>query len=75
MMTAVDGKKSEYFDLEDGWQTVVYAKDLPSCPGLVELDATVLRVSGPSKRPDQEAKLKDDYQELQLDVSAARCVK
>lgn len=75
MMTGVEGKKSEYFDLEDGWQIVIYATDLPSCEGLLELEGTVILVSGPSKRPGERTKLKDDYRELQLDVSTARCAR
>lgn len=74
LMTGVPGKQSEYFDLSDGWQTVIYAKDLPSCAGTLEVEGTVLSVRGPSKRPGRETKVDDSYEELQLDVTAARCI-
>jgi len=73
MITSVEGKRAEYFDLEGGGQTVIYARDLPPCAGTLEIEATVLRVAGPGKRPGRDTRA-DEYVELQLDVGAARCL-
>lgn len=73
LMSSVPGKKSEYFDLEDGSQTVIYVKDAPDCSGFLRVEATVLSVRGASKRPGRETKVDDSYEELQLDVKTARC--
>jgi len=68
---SVAGKRSEYFDLSGGGQTVVYTAKPLACPGTVEVDATVIEIGGESKRP---GKAGEGYRELHLDVHSHVCV-
>jgi hypothetical protein len=71
----VAGKQADYFDLEDGGQTVVYLAKPISCPGLVEVAGTVKEVRGSSKRPGgPDTKVDDSYGELHIDVDSHRCL-
>ncbi len=71
----VPGKSPEYFDLEEGGQTVVYLPKPITCPGLVDVEGTVKEVRGTPKRPGgPETKVDDSYGELHIDVTAHRCL-
>lgn len=72
-MSHVEGKQTEYFDLDDGVQIVIYASELPSCSGFLLVEGRVLAVRGASKRPGAETKVDESYEELHIDVTDARC--
>lgn len=69
LIERIPGKAIEYLDLEDGAQLVVYAKDVPPCPGEVLVEGVLLRVEGAGKAAGSGRVV-----ELQLDASAWRCV-
>jgi hypothetical protein len=70
MMGGVPGKSSQYFDLEDGNQIVIYITGELKCPDRIELTGVVVEVSGPGKG----SKAEETYREWQLDVSRWRCL-
>lgn len=72
----VPGKQAVYFDPRDGGQIVVYVADPITCQGEVQVGGRVLEVRGGSKRPPRpgDTKVDETYAELQLDVSAWRCL-
>lgn len=61
-----------YFDLADGYQIVVYAKDSISCKEKLELIGKLLKVEGKRKNP--RSKINDKYFEYQLVVDSWECL-
>ena len=55
----------EYFDLEDGFQTVLYSKDDLPKGTFLKIRGTVIEVKGRSKRPTDE---QDEFREYHIVV-------
>ncbi len=63
---------SEYFDLEDGFQIIIYSRNKINNKNTLEIKGKVVVVSGRSKRPvDQEEK----YEEYHLLVDSVKSIK
>jgi hypothetical protein len=70
MVGGSPGKRSDYFDLDDGNQIVIYVTGEPKCPDRMEITGIVVEISGPGKG----SKAGETYREWQLDVSRWRCL-
>ena len=65
---------SEYFDLDENHQIVVYSKNTIECEGELELIGELIKLKGDSKDPRR--KIHDDiYFEYQLRVETWKCSK
>jgi len=60
-----------YFDLDDGYQIVIYTKDSISCKENIEIVGKLIKVEGKRKNP--RSKINDDYFEYQLLVDSWKC--
>lgn len=56
----------EYFDLEDGFQTIIYSKEKINSQNILEITGKVIEVKGRSKRPTNEEH--DEYTEYHIIV-------
>lgn len=61
-----------YFDLDDGYQIVIYTKDSISCNEKLEIIGTLIKVEGKRKNP--RSKIHDEYFEYQLLVDSWKCL-
>ncbi|MFX1308274.1 MAG: hypothetical protein ACFE8C_01110 [Promethearchaeota archaeon] len=61
-----------YFDLEDGYQIVIYTKDSISCEDKVEIRGELIKKEGKRKNP--RSKMNDKYFEYQLLVDSWKCM-
>ena len=61
-----------YFDLDDGYQIVIYTKDSISCKEKIEIFGKLIKVE--SKRKNPRSKIHDDYFEYQLLVDSWKCL-
>ena len=61
-----------YFDLEDGYQIVIYTKDSISCENKVEIRGELIKMEGKRKNP--RSKMNDKYFEYQLLVDSWKCM-
>jgi len=61
-----------YFDLEDGYQIVIYTKDSISCKGKMEIMGKLIKVKGTRKNP--RSKINDKYFEYQIVVDSWKCL-
>jgi len=61
-----------YFDLDDGYQIVVYTKNSISCKEKMEIIGKLLKVEGKRKNP--RSKINDKYFEYQLIVDSWDCL-
>ncbi|MHA2006084.1 MAG: hypothetical protein ACXABO_01120 [Promethearchaeota archaeon] len=62
----------EYFDIKDGHQIVIYAKDSVSCEGETEIVGKLIEVE--SRHKDPRSKISDKYSEYQLIVDSWKCL-
>jgi hypothetical protein len=70
VMTSVPGKKEAEFQLAGSHTpAAIYWRQAPSCSGDIEITGKVLEV-----KASPGGKAGDDYRDLQLDVTSARCV-
>jgi hypothetical protein len=58
---------AEYFDLEGGFQIMIYAREPISCAGTLEVTGTVVAISGPGKRPSPDEPIHTEYH-IQVDT-------
>lgn len=61
-----------YFDLDDGYQIVIYTKDSLSCNEKIEVVGKLIKVEGKRKNP--RSKIHDLYFEYQLLVDSWKCL-
>ncbi|MCK4778591.1 MAG: hypothetical protein KAT57_00325 [Candidatus Lokiarchaeota archaeon] len=61
-----------YFDLDDGYQIVIYTKDSLSCNEKIEVVGKLIKVEGKRKNP--RSKINDEYFEYQLLVDSWKCL-
>ncbi len=61
-----------YFDLDDGYQIVIYTKDSLSCDEKIEVVGKLIKVEGKRKNP--RSKIHDEYFEYQLIVDSWKCL-
>ena len=61
-----------YFDLDDGYQIVIYTKDSLSCDDKIEIMGKLIKVEGKRKNP--RSKIHDEYFEYQLLVDSWKCL-
>ncbi len=61
-----------YFDLDDGYQIVIYTKDSLSCNEKIEIIGKLIKVEGKRKNP--RSKINDEYFEYQLLVDSWTCL-
>ena len=61
-----------YFDLDDGYQIVIYTKDSISCNDKIEIIGKLIKVEGKRKNP--RSKITDKYFEYQLLVDSWKCL-
>ena len=61
-----------YFDLDDGYQIVIYSNDSISCEGKVEIIGELIKVEGSRNNP--RSKINDEYFEYQLLVDSWKCI-
>jgi hypothetical protein len=61
-----------YFDLDDGYQIVIYTKDSISCKENIEIIGKLIKVEGKRKNP--RSKVNDKYFEYQLIVDSWKCL-
>lgn len=61
-----------YFDLDDGYQIVIYTKDSLSCSEKIEIVGKLIKVEGKRKNP--RSKIHDEYFEYQLLVDSWKCL-
>ena len=61
-----------YFDLNDGYQIVIYTKDSLSCDDKIEIMGKLIKVEGKRKNP--RSKIHDEYFEYQLLVDSWKCL-
>jgi len=61
-----------YFDLDNGYQIVVYTKDSISCKENIELTGKLIKVEGKHKNP--RSKITEQYFEYQLLVDSWVCL-
>ena len=60
-----------YFDLEDGFQIIIYSRNPISCSDKVEIIGKVIKVEG-SKDP--RSKIPDEHCEYHLIVDSWKCI-
>ncbi|TET60802.1 MAG: hypothetical protein E3J52_02745 [Promethearchaeota archaeon] len=61
-----------YFDLDDGYQMVIYNKDSISCNEKIEIIGKLIKTEGRRKNP--RSKIHDEYFEYQLLVDSWKCL-
>lgn len=61
-----------YFDLDAGYQIVIYTKDSLSCNEKIEIVGKLIKVEG--QRKNQRSKIHDEYFEYQLLVDSWKCL-
>ena len=61
-----------YFDLEDGFQIVVYTKEKITCKNQVEVFGKIIEIRGPPK--EAKSKVNDDYVEYHITAESWKCV-
>ncbi|MFW9970295.1 MAG: hypothetical protein ACFFDF_08855 [Candidatus Odinarchaeota archaeon] len=61
-----------YFDLDDGYQIVIYAKDTISCEKKLEINGKLIKTE--NKRKNPRSKIHDEYFEYQFLVDKWKCV-
>ncbi len=61
-----------YFDLDDGYQIVIYSKDSISCEEKLEIHGKLIKTEGKRKNP--RSKINDEYFEYQLLVDSWKCL-
>ncbi|MFX1501036.1 MAG: hypothetical protein ACFFDH_08750 [Promethearchaeota archaeon] len=61
-----------YFDLDDGYQIVIYTKDSLSCTEKIEIVGKLIKVE--EKRKNPRSKIQDEYFEYQLLVDSWKCL-
>ena len=61
-----------YFDLDDGYQIVIYTKDFISCKDSIEILGKLIKVEG--TRKNTRSKINDKYFEYQLLVDSWKCL-
>ena len=61
-----------YFDLDDGYQIVIYTKDSIPCKEKIEIIGKLIKVEGKRKNP--RSKINDEYFEYQLIVDSWKCL-
>ena len=61
-----------YFDLDDGYQIVIYTKDSLPCDDIIEIMGKLIKVEGKRKNP--RSKIHDEYFEYQLLVDSWKCL-
>ncbi|MFX1371329.1 MAG: hypothetical protein ACFFCE_05670 [Promethearchaeota archaeon] len=61
-----------YFNLDDGYQIVIYSKDSLSCTEKIEIVGKLIKVEGKRKNP--RSKIYDEYFEYQLLVDSWKCL-
>lgn len=61
-----------YFDLEDGYQIVIYSKNSISCEEKLEINGKLIKTEGRRKNP--RSKINDEYFEYQLLVDSWKCL-
>ncbi len=59
-----------YFDLEDGFQIIIYSKDPISCSDKVEIEGKVIKVEGINE-PDSKA---SGHSEYHIKVDTWKCI-
>lgn len=52
---------SEYFDLEDGFQTIIYTKEKIESSELLEVTGKVVEIAGRGKRPTDSEEIYKEY--------------
>lgn len=63
---------TNYFDLDDGYQIVIYTTESISCEEKVEITGKLIKVDGTRKNP--RSKIHDEYFEYQLVVDSWKCL-
>jgi hypothetical protein len=61
-----------YFDLDDGYQIVIYTKDSISCEDKIEVNGKLIKTEETRKNP--RSKINDEYFEYQLLVNSWKCL-
>lgn len=61
-----------YFDLDDGYQILIYTKDSLPCDDKIEIMGKLIKVEGKRKNP--RSKIHDEYFEYQLLVDSWKCL-
>ncbi len=61
-----------YFDLDDGYQILIYTKDDITSEEKIEIIGKLIKVEGARKNP--RSKIHDDYFEYQLLVDSWKCL-
>jgi hypothetical protein len=61
-----------YFDLDDGFQIVIYTMNAISCEEIIEVVGELIKTEGKRKNP--RSKIEDEYFEYQLLVNSWRCL-
>ncbi len=61
-----------YFDLDDGYQIVIYTKDSISSEEKLEIHGKLIKTEGTRKNP--RSKINDEYFEYQLLVDSWKCL-
>ncbi|MFX1390748.1 MAG: hypothetical protein ACFE9Z_11845 [Promethearchaeota archaeon] len=62
----------KYFDLEDGYQIVIYSKEPISCENKVEITGKLIKAE--YSRTNPRSKIDDEYFEYQLIVNSWNCL-
>jgi len=61
-----------YFDLDDGYQIVIYTKDEILCKESLEISGKLIKIEGRRKNP--RSKINDKFFEYQLLVDSWECL-
>lgn len=61
-----------YFDLEDGYQIMVYSKNDIACKGIIEIRGKVIELESDYKNPN--VKIQDKFSEYHIIVDSWRCI-
>jgi len=61
-----------YFDMDDGYQILIYTKENITCEEKIEIIGKLIKVEGERKNP--RFKIHDDYIEYQLLVDSWKCL-
>ncbi len=61
-----------YFDLDDGYQIVIYTEESISCEEKIEINGKLIKTEGTRKNP--RSKINDKYFEYQLLVDSWKCL-
>ncbi|MFW9818379.1 MAG: hypothetical protein ACFFE5_02120 [Candidatus Thorarchaeota archaeon] len=61
-----------YFDLDDGYQIVIYTKDSITCEEKIEINGKLIKTENTRKNP--RSKINDEYFEYQLLVDSWKCL-